>query len=319
MKKIVWSIVLVLMGIIVIAFAVNSSKLDEDYVVKIGNIPIIPSKLPLEIAIRKGFFDKVGIKIQVTELQSSNLVSDALVRGDVDITPEISLLPFVTAELVDPGKMKIFSVTDLTTEAPFDSILVKSDSKIASIKDLEGKKIGVFPGSTATNILKLLFKKNGIDYSLIQFIQLPPAQHLTVLSVGSIDALHAYEPIVTIGIIEGSAKKIFGSVYADQLNHNPLGAGLLSAKFLNEHPREAKKAIEAINMANDFMRTNDKETREIAKEIFKFSPEVADAVSIPYYNHSDKIDKNIVEQLVDLFVAGGEIKSKPDLTNLYYR
>ncbi len=319
MKKIITSIIVAVVIVVAIVL-VTKSKPTESYVVKIGNIPIMLSKLPLEIAQQKGFFKDVGITVQVTELASSNLVSDALLRGDVDITPEISILPFITAEIIDQGKAKIFSVTDLAiTDAPFDSIIAKSDSKINNLNDLQGKKIGVFPGTTATNILKLLFKEKGLDSSTIQFIQLPPAQQLTALSAGSIDALHAYEPTVSIALVDNKMKRVYGAVYAERLNHSPIGAGLLSTKFISEHPSEAKKVVRALNRAYDYMRTNDKETREIAQSIFKFSPEVSIAVSLPRFNHSSQIDKEVVNKLLDMFVLGGEIKSKPDLTNAFYQ
>ncbi|MFZ2299549.1 MAG: NrtA/SsuA/CpmA family ABC transporter substrate-binding protein [Candidatus Moraniibacteriota bacterium] len=319
MKKIITSTIVAVVIVVAIVLIIKS-KPTESYVVKIGNIPIMLSKLPLEIAQQKGFFEDAGITVQVTELASSNLVSDALLRGDVDITPEISILPFITAEIIDQGKAKIFSVTDLAiTDVPFDSIIVKSDSRINDINDLKGKKIGVFPGTTAINTLKLLFEAKGVDSSTIQFIQLPPAQQLTALSAGSIDALHAYEPTVSIALVDNKMKRVYGAVYAEILNHSPIGAGLLSTKFINEHPGQAKKVVQALNKAYDYIRTNDKEAREIAQSMFKFSPEVSAAVSLPYFDHSNQIDKGSVNKLLDMFVLGEEIKSKPDLTNAFYQ
>jgi NitT/TauT family transport system substrate-binding protein len=319
MKKITWGIIAVVVIVLVFVFAAKSSKPATNYVVKIGNIPIMPSKLPLEIAQQKGFFKEAGVTVQTTELGSSNLLNDALIRGDVDITPEVSILPFVNAEAIDPGKLKIFSVTDLSLDAPFDSIVVKSDSNIKTLADLKGKKIGVFSGTTATNMLKLFFKEKGIDASGIQFVQLPPAEQLSALSAGSIDALHAYEPTVSIALADGKMRKIYTSVYAEQVDHSPLGGGFLTTKFITEHPEEAKKVVAALDKAYDFIRTNDKEAREIAQTLFKFTPQVSATVSLPYFNHSSQIDKGAMDKLLNLFVTGGEIKSKPDLTSAYYQ
>jgi ABC-type nitrate/sulfonate/bicarbonate transport system substrate-binding protein len=318
MKKNIWGIVAVLILVVIVVFA-TKSKPAESYVVKIGNLPIMLSKLPLEIAKQKGFFKDVGLTIQTTELASSNLLNDALIRGDVDVTPEVSVLPFINAEAIDPGKLKIFSLTDFTPDVPFDSIVVKSDSNIKTVADLKGKKIGVFPGTTAINMLKIFFKEKGVDTSRMQFVQLPPAEHLSALSVGSIDALHAYEPTVSIALTGGKMRKIYSSVYAEQVNHSPIGGGFLTTKFINAHPEEAKKVVEALNRAYDYIATNDKETREIAQSLFKFTPQVSAVVSISQYNHSSQINKGAMTKLLDLFVTGGEIKSKPDLTNAYYQ
>jgi len=68
------------------------------------------------------------------------------------------------------------------------------------LEDLEGKKIGVFPGSTATNLLKKFLSDNNIDISKIEFIQIVPPNQLPALYGGSIDVLHAYEPTTAIAL-----------------------------------------------------------------------------------------------------------------------
>ena len=65
---------------------------------------------------------------------------------------------------------------------------------------MEGRKIGVFPGSTATNLLKKFLSDNNIDISKIEFIQIVPPNQLPTLYEGSIDVLHAYEPTTAIAL-----------------------------------------------------------------------------------------------------------------------
>lgn len=318
MKKTIWIIIVIaiIRGLI---WSFNKKEDKDQYVVRIGYIPIMPSKLPLEIAIQKGFFKEEGVEVEITELQSSNLVSDGLIRGDIDVTPEMSVLPFIAAEISDPGKMKLFQVTDLTVDKPFDSIIVKTNSSIQGLEDLKGKKVGVFSGSTATNMLKLLLKEKGIDASSIQFVQLPPAQQLQALSADSIDALFAYEPSLSISLASKETRKIYGSVFAELVNHNPLGGAFARTTFINEHPEEAKKVISALNKAADFIKTNDEDTRKIAQEAFKLNEEVIKIVSLPYINYSEKIDRSLFNDLLDVFVSGGEIKSKPDIGTIFYK
>ncbi len=316
-KNILWVMLLLIITVGVIFIA--KSEPTNDYVVKIGVLPTMASELTLEIALQKGFFKEAGVNVQVTELATSNLIIDALIRGDIDVTSGISIIPFVHAEIVDPGKLKIFAITAHTNNAPFDSIIVKSDSGIESINDLNGKKIGVFPGTTATNMLKIFFKEKGIDTSGIQFVQLPPPAQLAALSAGSIDVLYAYEPTVSIALSDSSTEKIYGSVFAEMVNYSPIGASFLTTKFINEYPSEAEEVVIAINKAYDYIRTNDKETREIAQSLFQFTPQVTTVVSLTYLNHSSQIDKGTVTKLLDLFVTEGEIKSRPDLANAYYQ
>ncbi len=316
MKKTLFIFIAIVALVLIVVFLQKSK---QQYVVRVANLPIIASKLSLAVAEQKGFFEQEGVLVEIIELASSNLVSDGLLRGDIDITSEISLIPFLNANNIDPGKIQIFSVTDLTANAPFDSILVKANSLINDVNGLAGKKIGVFAGTTATNMLKLFLQQKGIDSSEIQFIQLPAGEQLPALAAGSIDALFAYEPTVSVALADGNVRKIFGSVYADQLDHNPIGGGLVNAQFVQDHPREAEKVIRALNRAYDFMRTNEAESREIAMAVFKFNPAVAETVALPYFRHSSAIDKNTVNDFLNLLVTAGELKSKPDLANAFYR
>lgn len=318
MKKSFWIIGIVAV-LALVAVWIGSSNKPSDYVVKIGYLPITASQLPLEIAQQKKFFEDQGITVQATQLQTSNQIVDALARGDIDLTPEISILPYLNAEMVDPGKMKIIALTDITSDVPFDSLLVKENSTIKTLEDLKGKKIGVFPGTSASNMFKLFLKEKGIDSSTIQFVQLPPPQHLTALTAGSIDALFTYEPTISIALTSGGIRKIYGSVYSEQLEHSPLGVALVSTQFVNNHPREAKKAVNAFDRAFDYLHTNDKDVRDMTKTLFKLDQKVVDVLGMTYFRNSQQIDKTLVAKLLDILVASGEFTSKPDLTNAYYK
>jgi ABC-type nitrate/sulfonate/bicarbonate transport system substrate-binding protein len=318
MKKILFAVLGIGVIVGIFMFLQRTPEVAKPYIVRVGNTPILSSKLPLEITKQKNFFQEAGVSVKITEFATSNLLNDALVRGDIDITPQVSLLPLLSSESIAPGKVKIFSVMDLTDEHPYDSIITKEESLIHGIADLAGKKIGVFQGTTATNTLKAFFKDKGIDDSSMQFVQLAPAEHLAALASGSIDALYTYEPAVTIALDKGGYKKIYGSVFAAQLNHSPLGAGLINAQFAKEHPIEAQRVVTAFNKTYDFLRTHERESRDINATLFQLSPSVRNAVPLVYFFHSDTIDRSLVNRLVDIFVAIGELKTKVDLTNAYY-
>lgn len=309
--------ILIIALIIIGAIFVFFPKQEEQKVVKIGYLPILAS-LPLYVAQENTYFTEQGVQIETVQLQSSNLLVDALVRGDIDIVVESSVVPALIAETIDSGKIKIFSASDITTETPFDSIIVKKNSTLNSLKNLEGKKIGVFPGSTATNLLKKFLTDKGVDVSKIEFIQIVPANQLPALYGGSIDALHAYEPTTAIALESENAKKIYGSIYAEQLNHNPQGVALISSEFISENPSLAKKTIKAFNQASDFISQNDAKTREIVVEYVKVDKSVADNVVFLYMSRSDEINKNALQSYADMLYDIGEMKSKIDVSTLLY-
>lgn len=302
---------------LIIGSAVYFQLPQSERVIKIGYLPILAS-LTLYVAQENSYFDEQGIKIETIQLQSSNQLVDALLRGDIDVVPESSVIPVLAVETLDSGKIKIFSVSDATLETPFDSLVVKKDSELNTLNDLENKKIGVFPGSTATNLLKKFLSDKGIDISKIEFVQIIPPEQLPALFADSVDVIHSYEPTTTIALESGETRKLYGSIYAEQLNHNPAGVGLISTKFIKENPDLAKKTIDAFNKASDFIKQSDAETRKIIPKYIKVEQNVADKVVFLYMSRSDEINKDATQAYADMLFELGELKTKLDVSGLFY-
>ena len=92
---------------------------------------------------------------------------------------------------------------------------------------------------------KKFLDEKGVGISGIEFVPIIPPNQLPALYSGSIDALHSYEPITTIALESGNAKRIYSSVYAEQLNNNQ-GVALISKRFISENPSLALKSISVI-------------------------------------------------------------------------
>ena len=311
-------LIIVLIGILIIGgLFYYAYPREEAKTVKVGYLPLLAS-LPLYVAQENGYFDEQNVKIETVQLQSSNQLIDALVRGDIDIIVESAAAPALIVETIDKNKLKIFSASDITQETPFDALIVKKGSSIKELKDLENKKIGVFPGSTATNLLKKYLQENGIDISKIEIIQTVPANQLPALYTGSIDVLHSYEPTTTIAIESGNAERMYGSIYAMQLNHNPQGIALISTKFINENPSLAKKTIKAFDKASEFIVEEDSATRVLIPKYVQINENVTKKVIFLYMSKSDEINKKAVQDYADMLYNIGELKTKMDVSGLFY-
>src|SRR3954467_4543439 len=145
----------------------------EAELVKIGYLQNTGS-LPLFVAEEKGYFAEEGVREEAMPIATSNQLVDALLAGNLQAFPESSAYPVLAVELQSPGRLKIFSASAITKQHPFDSLLVKENSPVKKISDLAGKRIGVFPGSTATSLLRKYLKDNHVDVSGITFVPIPP-------------------------------------------------------------------------------------------------------------------------------------------------
>ncbi len=311
--------VLAIVGLgIAMGFGLKAQKPLDEHVVRIGYAPNI-GYLPLHVANQDGLFLQEGVKVELKEMQTAQQLYEALVRGDLDYVPFLSLVPVMSGELVSGGNVKLVSVSDINREDQFDGILVKKDSKLTKISDLSGKKIGVFPGTTATNFLKSYLNMKGIDHSKTEFVQLTPPTQVPALEAGSIDALFAYEPTLTLGKEKFGYRDIAGeSAFAAHMNHAAVAGYWFSTSFVDAHPVLAEKIVKAMDAGNTVLTTNPTRAREIAQATYKLDATVAAKVSLIKMVPTKEFKPEMFTSFVDLLVSLGELKSKPDLTKMLY-
>lgn len=311
------AVLLILATVYAIKQKPTTAPINNDYEVKIGYYKLFPATMALRVAIDNGYFDQANIKIKTIEYSSANQIVDALVKGEIDISPYTSISPVLNAELIDPGKIKIFSLSDVTFENRVDAILVKSDTKLKSINDLSNKKIGVFPGNTATGFLKMYLTSKNIDTSTIEFVQIPANNQLAALESSSVDALFTYEPLITTGIQNFKMKTIDESVMATVFNHTPLLVDLISTNFINSHPELASKVTQIFHDTYKNIKNNNQLARDSGQKFFNFDKNIADNLPLTYVQET--MDKSAFNAFVDLLVQYNELKNKPNLSNIFYK
>jgi NitT/TauT family transport system substrate-binding protein len=286
--------------------------------VRIGYLNLVTS-LPLFVAEDRGFFVEQGIDYKITPVASSNKIVEDIVAGDLDCFIGASAVPALAAELRSPGQLKIFAVSEITADKPFDALLVKKDSPIRTLSDLSGRKVAVFPGTTAKSLLSKYLGDKGVDVSNIAFVPVAPANHLDALMEGSVDVIYAYEPTIAIALSRGAVKKLRGSVYADMLSPNPISVSVVSTSFLREHPETTAKVIFALQRGMKYIRANDKETRPILIEQMKLSRDAASRCVFLYMLGHERINVAVFQRFADMLTELGELEGHIEVDGLIYR
>lgn len=310
----------VLAGIIVVAAIVGGivySQRDgenRDRVVKIGHIQGAIVNLPEDVLRKSDFLEKRGVKYEFVNVASSNALYEAIVRGDVDISSLVSTLPVFINEPKQPGAVKIFSATNLSVEQKYDHILVKKDSPIVNLADISGKRLkyAVFPGTTHTAFTKQYLTSQGVDVSQIEFIQMPPTNHIAALESGAVDVLGTYDPMAGAALATQNYREIDYSVYAHVFDHTPLGVGIVNAKFLSEQPELSKQVAQAFQDAYQKM-VDDKEfTYKTVAEVYNINPVIARQILIPVYATQLNYDSQRLQDLANYMEQIKEIPAKID-------
>jgi len=243
--------------------------------VRVVNPPSIIASLPHWVAEERGFYRDAGIEVKAIAVSSSALMAQAITSRDADVLPAVSLVDVLANQGQALDRPLIFSHSRMVKDPPFESILVLTGSKLATFKDLAGKRIAVYPGATSTEAVKLFLRENGVDPISVVFRPLPPPEHITALERGDVDASHLYEPLRTQALAGKLCRELVRSVYAYLNEPSAIGVSAISSRFAMERPKAAQRYLEAWDRSIIFIREHPDEARAILAQRLKLSPDVA--------------------------------------------
>lgn len=278
----------------------------------------ITASAPLFVAEDRNFFQENDVCVETQVLATSNQLVDAIAADQLDYVVEASAVPALALQLRSPGRFFVTAVSTISQEQPFDAILVNTSSTTAELQDLSGKKIAVFPGTTATNLLKAFLEEKGVDTSEIEFLPTPPQNLLAGLRSGAVDAAHVYEPAWTIGRNDSTLRQLYGTVYGEQLSPNPQGISILNRRTAESRPNETARLVRAFDQALTYMRQDRDSMNTVLANHFTLPGNTIEDMHILYMTPHEEIDWNSLDRYVDLLIAVGELESRPDLTDLAY-
>ncbi len=143
----------------------------------------------------QGLWEEQGLSVVVKQFTTPNALATALVKGEVDVTTGT---PETYARLNTATNMS-FRIIGVEYTL-LQQILVRNDSGITSITDLQGRKVGVLTASgTYALFQSLMDKVYGISdvESYFQIVNGFPGALINSLMNGEIDAAILWEPDIS--------------------------------------------------------------------------------------------------------------------------
>ena len=165
----------------------------EETVVKVGFCArtITSAAAPFAIAMKRGWYAKAGLKVQLVPVPGSTDCVKLVATGDLFWSlPSIEPIPTVRQQGV---KAKIFYTA---YQGNIYGIAVPKESAIRSVKDLKGKKIGVASmGSAGVPVARGILAMNGLDPDNDAQIVVvgEAAQAAALIRGGQVQALSLYD------------------------------------------------------------------------------------------------------------------------------
>ena len=165
----------------------------EETVVKVGFCArtITSAAAPFAIAMKRGWYAKAGLKVQLVPVPGSTDCVKLVATGDLPWSlPSIEPIPTVRQQGV---KAKIFYTA---YQGNIYGIAVPKESAIRSVMDLKGKKIGVASmGSAGVPVARGILAMNGLDPDNDAQIVVvgEAAQAAALIRGGQVQALSLYD------------------------------------------------------------------------------------------------------------------------------
>jgi NitT/TauT family transport system substrate-binding protein len=309
-----------LIAMAILLLGATSVVFAAEEVVKVGYLRIVMS-LPTFVAQEKGFFSEEGLKVELLPFDSGTAIIDALMAGRIDCIGCTGTMGFWFAAQTAPNRFKIFLLygTKSNKEDHSFSVVVKKDSSIKDLQDLQGKKIGTYPGATSVALTKAVIRTQ-IDLGSTLFTEIPPPNMIPALAAGQIDAFFAPEPSGMIAVARGVGRYLVKSplILLKLKRGFPGAAFAFSAKFLQQRPEEAAKLRACLEKAVDYIRANEKEVRPYLVKYTGLPEPIAMSIGFDKWIKLDELDKQAGQDLFDLLYKEGAYKERVDTTELYY-
>jgi NitT/TauT family transport system substrate-binding protein len=216
----------------------------QDKVIKVGTLKLIHAITPYFYQ----QFAPPGYKIEVVPFESPTDGKNAVVTGTVDFGTFGIAAAMLGAAAGEP--VVVFAPQCNGGMA----VVAGAKSAIKSIKDLKGKKVAIWPGSTQEVVILERLKAEGMTIKDIQSIRLPFSDMAPALARGDIDAYVGAEPGPGISLANGVGKIV------EYPYSTPIGSlnmvWATRQEMIDKHPETVKMMMDMHRKATDFAMGN---------------------------------------------------------------
>ena len=301
----------VLAAIIIIVGAIfifsPNQKVQEKEIVKIGYLPITAS-LPLFVAQENGYFQEEGLEAELVKAETSNIIMESLVSGNLDLTSAVAYSTLFPVESTAPGNFVVFSGVSETDDIFANFLLVKQDSDIQTVSDLKGKRIVTRSGAAMKTYTSLVLEKFGLSLTDVELQQVAPSLLVSTFNSPEVDAIYDVEPAMTVILESGNGKILEENPRVKYvLNPFPVAGTVFSTKFMENNPTTAEKIIKITEKAIDYINQNPETAKQLLTKYTPLNSDIASKTRLYKFDKLADIDKGSVQKLADIENSDNEI------------
>jgi NitT/TauT family transport system substrate-binding protein len=313
MKSFIFSVLknlsVITAAVFALAGSVGVSNAQDNKVIRVGTLKLIHGITPY-------FYKKFappGYTVEVVPFESPTDGKNAVLTGTVDTCVHGIAALILGAAAGEPIRL----VAAATNRGM--AIISGAKSDINSVKDLKGKRIAIWPGSTQEVVALERLKAEGLAVSDVQVVRLSFSDMPAALARGDVDAYVGAEPGPGISLANATGKLV---EYPYSTSIGSLNMILSSSeKLIQENPKRLQMIIDMHKKATDYAMAHPNEMVEVAmQKLGQQRPSIEKAV--PNVELSWKIDDQFTERATaytQLMLEKKQIRQMPDLSKVITR
>ncbi len=214
---------------------------------------------------KSGMFRKVGIDVQMVKMHSGAAVAAAVAGGSLEGGK--SSLPNIIAAHLRGIPLAIIAPAGISdSSAPYDALLVASDSPIRSAKDLAGKTVSL-PALKDLNqvVTSAWVDAHGGDSKTLHFVELPMSAAPTALETHRVDAAVVIYPALYAALQTGKVRAL-GDAYGAVAPRFLMSGWFASTDWTSKHADVVKAFNRVVVESAQYVNAHHAETAPMIAE-----------------------------------------------------
>ncbi|MFA9459758.1 ABC transporter substrate-binding protein [Thiohalorhabdus methylotrophus] len=195
----------------------------------------------LYLAAQKGWFREAGVAVDLVEFTSLGDSRRAFERGQTDVLGG-TVVELLLMSHHSERRPRAFYAVNWSRGA--DEILARAP--IRSVRDLEGKRVGVEPASLDLLVLAVALERNGLPFSAVERVPMPQAEMPAALAKDRIQAAVTYPPASLDILQRVRSRSIFSTAEAP---HTVLDLLITDVRILENRPEDLVRVVRTFQRA----------------------------------------------------------------------
>jgi NitT/TauT family transport system substrate-binding protein len=287
-------------------------RAQDNKVIRVGTLKLIHGITPYFY----GKFAPAGYTIEVVPFESPTDGKNAVLTGTVD-----TCIHGIAAFMLGAAAGEPVVIVAAATNRGM-AIVADAKSDIRTVRDLKGKRVAIFPGSTQEVVILERLKAEGMSIADIQPIRLSFSDMPAALARGDIDAYVGAEPGPGISLANGVGRIV------EYPYSTPIGSLNMilstSEKMIAENPDRLKMIIAMHKQATDYAMAHQDQMTDVAMQKLGQQRKSIE-LAVPNVELTWKIDDEFVRRAKaysELMFEKKQIRQLPDVSkviNLSYQ